>query len=1437
MNLLELKDKIKSHLVAGYPGLYIHSGEDARVDAMLQDVASQLRLHPKEWNLGYGWVDFVNKQPRGSQGPKIDLAESLPSLLDDDLDNKLFIIKDARSALENQPLAVARLKQLLNRIQRHHRGKAAVVLVSETLHIPSQIEAQITLLPLPLPRSEEISSQLDTVCQQLDLLVPEALRQRLHAACSGLNQEEIRSALAMVRQHHEQISDAALVLIQHEKEQIISKSGVLEMLRVSENATDIGGLENLKAWLSRRAQIFRRLGEAREARVQAPKGVLIAGMPGCGKSLTAKAAAGLFQLPLLRLDIGSLLGKYVGESEHNMRRALSMAESVSPCILWIDELEKAFVGMNSGSGSEVSSRLFGYFLTWMQEKTGAVFVIATANNITALPPELLRKGRFDEVFYVGFPNAAERGAILDIHLKGETLELEPGQRSKLVTQCRDYAGADIQNAINEARETAFLENRSLKLEDLEVAIELTVPLRETLREQVAKYEELFEKLKLKPASASDGLNVAQMIQMAENHNALRREEVARHEDCPNDLLEKLVDDTDSKVRTAAYGNPNCPEKLLTLRINIEEGQPGFDSALLHLACLHAHAPHDLIAAQFERLKLDTEQRRQLAKRTDDESLQQRLLGDQELLVRRALAANKAVGKAMQQQLAKDAAVTVRDHLIGNENLHPEVQEQLARDPSYEVRERLARRDELSETVQLLLARDEDQDVLEALARRTGTAALPDPVQLELVKCDPDVREALARNDNLGAPAQLLLARDPSTEVRRVLAEHPNLTSAALQYLTADVEEVQAGLAGNHHLGSALLQMGLSQHESESVRVALAGNHALNIEIQARLLKDTNPKVREALAGNGDLAENILEALMHDEHDDVRERLVRWRDSVLPGVQRHLATDPNTDIRKYLARASDLLDDVQQQLANDMPEVQQELASNAALTTEIQQRLLERGDTQTLRELARNKVLTAPLQARLADDSNVEMRTRLAQNPALAGPVADKMIDDVEAVQTALAANRHLSEAQYIRLYKAGSTEIRETLAENPGISENLMTLICQAKAVAEPGDSAGWAIGSILSGYMGAQNPITTAQGQSPSKEKLLLAARGNLPGHLQSALLTEGAHTEALLEALASNSTLTKSVQQALAGHKSAKIRATLAANEAVDIDILRQLLPDPSAEVRAALLRDWWMDRAMELELARDKDASVRCAVAAKERPGKTAQLLLANDPDQIVRARLLKRDCHYMFTLHTQAQEMLARDSDQPIRELLAAYPKLKPSVQLLLAKDDKIGVRKALAKGHKEWTGGSLCEEAQLRLSRDQESSVRLALAENHRLSPAAQALLAQDALASVRLKLVEASSYQRQLTPETQRILTKDHDSKVRQELASKLFGLLAIPSGEDVQLTLASDPDPDVRLAILVCLRYGSTRVSDAVKERLIEGLDDDTRQTVEEMLDSCEED
>lgn len=825
MSLVGLQNKIKSHLKAGYPGLFIHSGEEARVDVMLEQVAAELNLHPKEWNHGYGWVHFSNKQPCFDQEPEINLAQSLPTLLDDDLDNKLLIIKDACSALENQPLAVARLKQLLNRIQRHHRGKAAVVLVSETVYIPSAVESQVTLLTLPLPQGEDIAGWIKEICQQLELSVPPQKEQRLQAACGGLSAEEIRSALAMVRQEKTEIDDAALVMIQHEKEQIIAKSGVLEMIKVDK--VDVGGLENLTRWLGRRAHIFHRLEEAKQANIPAPKGVLIAGMPGCGKSLTAKATAGLFQLPLLRLDIGSLLGKYVGESEHNMRRALTMAESISPCILWIDELEKAFVGMNSNNGSEVSSRLFGYFLTWMQEKTGAVFVIATANNITALPPELLRKGRFDEVFYVGFPNATERGKIFDIHLKGSGVDLQPAQRSELIALSRDYAGADIQNSVNEARESAFLDDVPLNFHHLKSAIQKTVPLRETLRDQVGKYEELFEKLKLKPASVADGLSVAEMIKLADDPNPLRRKEVAENPDCPEDLLEKLAFDFEHDVCAAVYKNPNCSERLLTIRINIKENEKNFDADLLGLACVHQNVPLELLLAKYDSLKLNREYKRLLIESCNFEPLLLKLAEDKDYIVRVFAAKQNYLSDLIHLKLSQDITY-VKKALAANSSITEAVQIKLFQDSGYEVRKALAANTNITEVVQLKLCEDSNYEVKTALAANSD---ITEAVQLKLCEdSDYDVREALAANANITEAVQLKLCEDYSKDVRK-------------------------SLAANHTLRETV-QLKLCNDRSNGVRKALASNHNLTEAVQLKLCKDSNYDVRAVLAANSNITKAV-----------------------------------------------------------------------------------------------------------------------------------------------------------------------------------------------------------------------------------------------------------------------------------------------------------------------------------------------------------------------------------------------------------------------------------------------------------------------------------------------------------------------------------------------------------------------------------------------------
>lgn len=842
-----LNDKLHAHLSAGYPGFYIQSSEDARVDRMLALAGTSLNLHIMEWNLAYGWVDFHTKQPR-TDTTQTELAHCLPALADEDLSQKLIVIKDAKSALENQPLAIARLKQLLNRIQRHHRGECAVVLVAESLFIASQIEAQITLLPLPLPGREEILDQIKALADEHDLSIPQALLPRLAATCSGLSEEEIRQVLAMVRQSYPELNDAALGLIHYEKEQIIAKSGVLEMVKVGETANDIGGLENLKHWLKRRAEIFRRLDEAERAGVTAPKGVLIAGMPGCGKSLTAKAAAHLFQLPLLRLDIGSLLGKYVGESEHNMRRALTMAESVSPCILWIDELEKAFVGMGSGEGSEVSSRLFGYFLTWMQEKTGAVFVIATANNISALPAELLRKGRFDEVFYVGFPNAKERSAILGIHLKDDWRHFTDQQQQTLAALCRDYSGADIQNAVGEARESAFLEGQPLTHEDIERAIRTTVPLRETLREQVGKYEVLFEKLKLKPASRIDGLSIAQMIQLADSPNPVRRKEVACHLECPDDLLEKLSADTDSDVRLSVYRNPNCTERLLAGYLSKDKKAADFDITTYQLSCVHPRAPMDLLASELGKWEggdsIPEEKLLACSHLTDEVTLAL-FNNSKKHATRLDICQRTSLSVELQGQLVESLwEVVLNNHadqflaFIKNPTLDPSLHRKIATHDKHQIVNALLKLENLSDDAQRVILVDENHVfklaenpnisahtqlslllqslseeqasfVLEQLKQGLDEISLPDDFDSYMLR-NSNLEEAygqLAYNPSLSTDSiKVLMAFEraiPNSHISSNLAYNPMLPpSLQLEFANSDDHSLKSSLANNPNLSDA-----------------------------------------------------------------------------------------------------------------------------------------------------------------------------------------------------------------------------------------------------------------------------------------------------------------------------------------------------------------------------------------------------------------------------------------------------------------------------------------------------------------------------------------------------------------------------------------------------------------------------------------------------------
>ncbi len=372
-----------------------------------------------------------------------------------------------------------------------------LILISPTPRIPSDLESLVTVVEYPLPTEVQVRDLLDgmikrnTASRALTVDPADDALERLAKAALGLTAFEAENAFAraMVDDGHLSADDVAIV--QQEKGQIVRKSGVLEMITSTVRLSDVGGLGNLKTWLTKRAGSW--LDEAQLYGLPAPKGVLVTGVPGCGKSLTAKAMASAWSLPLVRMDIGRIFGGLVGESEQNMRSALRTAEAVAPCVLWIDEIEKGFAAGASGTGdSGTSARVFGTFLTWMQEKTSAVFVMATANNIGLLPPEFLRKGRFDEIFFIDLPTTMERREIFGLHIKARLkagpalggLVVDDNLLDPLVASTEGYSGAEIEQVVISASFDAFDGRRALTAEDLQRAISNTVPLSVTQAEQI-----------------------------------------------------------------------------------------------------------------------------------------------------------------------------------------------------------------------------------------------------------------------------------------------------------------------------------------------------------------------------------------------------------------------------------------------------------------------------------------------------------------------------------------------------------------------------------------------------------------------------------------------------------------------------------------------------------------------------------------------------------------------------------------------------------------------------------------------------------------------------------------------------------------------------------------------------------------------------------------
>lgn len=372
-----------------------------------------------------------------------------------------------------------------------------VILLSPRLILPNELQKDITIVDFDLPDYREIKQSLKRIINdnrgntKIRFDLDENSSEDLARAAQGLTLQEAENAFARAIVERGCLDKDSRDIIVEEKRQIIKKTGVLEYIQSDLNLDDVGGLGNLKKWLLKRNNSW----QARAAKysLPAPKGVLITGVPGCGKSLTAKAISAMWKLPLLRMDVGKIFSGIVGSSEENMRNAIKTAEAAAPSILWIDEIEKGFSGVSGSGDSGTSTRVFGTFLTWMQEKKEPVFVVATANNIHALPSEMMRKGRFDEIFFVDLPTAAERKAIFKVHLMRRLKDKEvrgnfdwdEAALNHLAGETEGFVGAEIENAVTSGLFEAFCENRAIRMEDFDKAITNTVPLVVTQAEQIS----------------------------------------------------------------------------------------------------------------------------------------------------------------------------------------------------------------------------------------------------------------------------------------------------------------------------------------------------------------------------------------------------------------------------------------------------------------------------------------------------------------------------------------------------------------------------------------------------------------------------------------------------------------------------------------------------------------------------------------------------------------------------------------------------------------------------------------------------------------------------------------------------------------------------------------------------------------------------------------
>jgi SpoVK/Ycf46/Vps4 family AAA+-type ATPase len=490
------KGEIEDLIKARYSLIWITSPEETRVEESLRKLCVEREMRLEVWSITEGFKTIANGQ--GTRDVK-DPMKAIDHVIRAE-GRALFVLRDFHPFLK-EPAVVRRLRDAATELRK---TKKSLVILSPVTKVPPELEKSVAaILDWELPNRLEIEHAARQVLPALPAATQQVIEsdpqfmERVVEAALGLTLVEAENVFAKsaVRTH-----TFDLETILEEKKQIIRKSGLLEYYEHREEFSDVGGMEVLKDWLVKRRNAFS--SRARDFGLPLPKGILMIGVPGTGKSLTAKAVGALWQMPLLRLDVGKIFAGLVGSSEENVRSVIKTAEAIAPAILWIDELEKGFSGTASSGQTDggTTSRVFGTFITWLQEKTSPVFVIATANNVHQLPPELLRKGRFDEIFFCDLPDREDRRQILDIHLRKK--KRDPGQfdMEKLVEATVDFSGAELEQAVIAALYDAFDSGGDLTTESLLNTLRDIVPLAITMREQIESMRE-WARTRARPASA------------------------------------------------------------------------------------------------------------------------------------------------------------------------------------------------------------------------------------------------------------------------------------------------------------------------------------------------------------------------------------------------------------------------------------------------------------------------------------------------------------------------------------------------------------------------------------------------------------------------------------------------------------------------------------------------------------------------------------------------------------------------------------------------------------------------------------------------------------------------------------------------------------------------------------------------------------------------